>query len=119
MKICIYRHPTHPDQRPLRPPKLNISVLVWSSFGGLRGLLSRCAGCLWMQLFMGAVPMTPSVSDFGGRRYHRFVPICRKNRPLSSIQFIIGENLLAVSLTPVNSLSAVSLTPPIRQSCVY
>jgi hypothetical protein len=28
-----------------------------------------------MQLFM-AVPMTPSafVSDFGGRRYHRFVP---------------------------------------------
>jgi hypothetical protein len=66
-----------------------------------------------MQLFM-AVPMTPSaaVSDFGGRRYHRFVPIYRKNRPLSSIQFIIGENLSAVSLTPVNILSAVSLTPP-------
>jgi hypothetical protein len=43
-----------------------------------------------------AIPMTPSaaVSDFGGRRYHRFVPICRKNRPLSSIQFIIGEKFI-------------------------
>jgi hypothetical protein len=66
-----------------------------------------------MQLFM-AVPMTPSaaVSDFGGRRYHR--QICRKNRPMSSIQFIVdtgeqfiggvvdtGEQLLAVLLTPV------------------
>jgi hypothetical protein len=44
-----------------------------------------------MQIFM-AFPMTPSaaVSDFGSRRYHRFVPICRKNRPLPSIQFIGG-----------------------------
>ena len=41
-------------------------------------------------------PMTPSaaVSDFGGRRYHQFVPIGRKNRPLSSIQFIIGEKFI-------------------------
>jgi hypothetical protein len=39
------------------------------------------------------VPMTPSaaVSDFGSRRYHRFFPICRKNRPLLSIQFIASE----------------------------
>ncbi len=58
MKSCIHRHPTHPDQRPLRPPKLNIVLKLWSSFGGLRGLLSRCAGCLWMQLFM-AVQMKP------------------------------------------------------------
>jgi hypothetical protein len=38
-------------------------------------------------------PMAPSaaVSAFGSRRYHRFVLIFRKNRPLSSIQFIIGE----------------------------
>jgi hypothetical protein len=43
MKSCIHRCPTHPDQRPLRPPKLNIPVLVCSSLGGLRGLLSRCA----------------------------------------------------------------------------
>ncbi len=28
MKPCIHRHSTHPDQRPLRPPKLNIAVLV-------------------------------------------------------------------------------------------
>jgi hypothetical protein len=79
-----------------------------------------------MQLFM-AVPMTPlvAVSDFGGWRHHRFVPICRKNRPLSSIQFIIGEKfnggvvdtdeqfVAAVSLTPANILLAVSLTPEI------
>ena len=53
MKSCIQKHPTHLDQRPLRPPKLNNAVLVWSSFGGLRGL-----------------PMTISavVADFGGRR---------------------------------------------------
>jgi hypothetical protein len=40
--------------------------------------------------------MTPSaaVSDFGSPRYHRFVPICRKNGPLSSIQFIIGEKFI-------------------------
>jgi hypothetical protein len=39
------------------------------------------------------VPMTPSaaVSDFGGRRYDRFVPIFRKIRPLSSI--IISETI--------------------------
>ena len=45
------------------------------SFGGLRGLWSRCVGYFWMQLFM-AVPMTPSeaVADFGGRRYCRFIP---------------------------------------------
>ncbi len=35
-----------------------------------------------------------AVSDFGGRRYHQFVPIGRKNRPLSSIQFIIGEKFI-------------------------
>ena len=40
--------------------------------------------------------MTPlaAMSDFGGRRYHRFVPICRKNRPLSSIQFFFGEKFI-------------------------
>jgi hypothetical protein len=69
-----------------------------------------------MQYFM-AVPMTPSaaMSDFGGRRYIRFVPICRKNRHLLSIQFNAaekfigcvvdtGEHLLAVSLTPANNV---------------
>ncbi len=45
------------------------------SFGGLRGLWSWCVGCSYMQLFM-AVPMTllAAVADFGGRRYHRFIP---------------------------------------------
>ncbi len=122
MKSCIQRHSIHPDQRPLRPAKLNITILVWSNFGGLRGILSRCIECLWMQLFMG-IPMTPSaaVSDFSRRRYLWFIPICRKNRPLSSIQFITGSvvdtgavnSLSAMSLTMANNLLVVSLTPAI------
>ncbi len=57
MKSCIHTHPTHLDQRPLRPPKLND--------GGLRSLRA-CKGPL--RLFV-AVPMTISVAvaDFGGR----------------------------------------------------
>ncbi len=35
-----------------------------------------------------------SNDTISGRIYHRFVPICRKNRPLSSIQFIIGEQFI-------------------------
>jgi hypothetical protein len=67
-----------------------------------------------MQLFM-VVPMTPSaaVSDFGGRRYHRFAPICRKNRPLLSIQFIAGEKFIGGVVDTGDSLLAVSLTPAI------
>jgi hypothetical protein len=59
MKSCIHTHPTHLDQRPLRPPKLNNAVLVCSSFGSLRGLRACFV----------AVPMTISaaVSDFGVR----------------------------------------------------
>ena len=65
MKSCIHTHPTHLDQRPLRPPKLNNAVLVCSSFGGLRGLRA-CEGPL--RLFV-AVLMTISaaVANFGGR----------------------------------------------------
>ena len=65
MKSCIQKHPTHLDQRPLRPPKLNNAVLVCSSFGGLRGLRA-CEGPL--RLFV-AVPVTISaaVADIGGR----------------------------------------------------
>ncbi len=64
MKSCIHTHPTHLDQRPLRPPKLNNVILVCSSFGCLRGL-RVCEGPL--RLFV-AVPMTISVAvaDFGG-----------------------------------------------------
>ncbi len=28
IKSCVHRHPTHLDQKPLRPPKLNNAVLV-------------------------------------------------------------------------------------------
>jgi hypothetical protein len=38
MKSCIHKHPTHLDQRPLRPPKLLQTKSALFSFGGLRGL---------------------------------------------------------------------------------
>ncbi len=38
------RHLTHPDQRPRRPPKLLQTKTALFSFGGLRGLWSRCVG---------------------------------------------------------------------------
>ncbi len=76
------RHLTYPDQRPRRPPKLLQTKMALFSFGGLRGLWSRCVGCFWMQLFM-AVPMTPSaaVADFGGQRYRRFIPFNFSSSP--------------------------------------
>ncbi len=76
MKNCIHTHPTHLDQRPLRPPKLNNAVLVCSSFGGLRGLRAFEGP---LRRFV-AVPVTTStaVADFGGRSQ-----FCRKLRPLS------------------------------------
>ncbi len=43
---CIHKDPTHLDQKPLRPPKLNNAVFVWSSFGGFRGLWSGYVRCL-------------------------------------------------------------------------
>jgi hypothetical protein len=58
MKSCIHTHPTHLDQRPLRPPKLNNANLVRNIFGGLRGLRA-CEGPL--RLFV-AVSMTISAA---------------------------------------------------------
>jgi hypothetical protein len=83
MKSCIHKHPTHLDQRPLRPPKLLQTKPTLFSFGGLRGLWSRWVGFLWMQLFM-AVPMTPSaaMSDIDGRRFRQFSPILGSSPPL-------------------------------------
>ncbi len=31
IKSCIHKHPTHLNQRPLRPPKLNNAVLVFEA----------------------------------------------------------------------------------------
>ncbi len=116
MKSCIHRHPTHPDQRPPRPPKLNIVVLIRSSFAGLRCLLSICAGCLWKQIFMAVqVTLSAAVSDFGGRRYHRFVPICRKNRPLSSIPTVLLTR--AITLVPGVIVTEITKKPKIYHRC--
>jgi hypothetical protein len=98
---------TRPDQRPLRPIKLLQTKITLFSFGALRGLLSRCVGCLCMQLFM-AVPMTPSaaMANFGGGRYRRFIPfkflLSLAAPHLHSVLVIVTghTNLLLVSLSP-------------------
>ncbi len=114
MKSCIYRHPAHLNKRLLRPPKLLQTKTTIFSFGGLRGLWSGCMECPWMQLFM-AVPMPPlaAVSDFGGWRYHRFVPfnfllslashgvlvLVTSNKFIARV-IVTGDNCSLVSLSP-------------------
>ncbi len=129
------RHLTYPDQRPQRPPELLQTKMALFSFGGLRGLWSRCVGCIWMQLFM-AVPMAPSaaVADFGGRRYRRFIPynfllslaapflhgvlvLVTGNKFITGV-VVTGDNCSPVSLSPVNNLSPESLSPAINCSPV-
>ncbi len=114
--------------RPWRPPKLLQTKTALFSFGGLRGLWSRCVGCFWMQLFM-AVPMTQSaaVADFGGRRNRRFIPfnfllslaaphlngvlvLVSGNTFIAGV-IVTGDNCSPVSLSPATKLSPVSLSP--------
>ena len=113
---------------PRRPPKLLQTKTALFSFGGLRGLWSRCVGCFWMQLFM-AVPMTPSaaVADFGGRRNRRFIPfnfllslaaphlhgvlvLVTGNKFIAGV-VVTGDNSSPVPLSPATKLSPVSLSP--------
>ncbi len=93
MKSCIHTHPTNLDQRPLRPPKLNNAVLVWSSFGGLRA----CERPL--RLFM-AVPMTISaaVAEFGSHgRLRRLELVLQKAQTSVVIGGVLdtGEQFIA------------------------
>jgi hypothetical protein len=80
MKSCFHKHPTHLDQRPLRPSKLNNAVLAASVV---------CE--VLLSLFM-AVPMTilAAVANFGGRRW----------KTLSAVSLTPTNSLLAVLLTP-------------------
>ncbi len=102
MKSCIQRHPTHLDQRPLRPPK---------------GAFVRFHGC--------------SNDNIGGRgRLRRpeivFSPVSlipvRNNqiaKNLSPVSTIPLKNCLPVSTTPLINFSPVSATLAIRESCQY
>jgi hypothetical protein len=63
-----------------------------------------------MQLFK-AVPMTPL-------RWPEISPICPDLQKAVVNTVYFSENLLAVLLTPANSLSAVSLTPANSLSAV-
>jgi hypothetical protein len=86
-----------------------------------------------MKLFM-AVPMIPSaaVSDFGGRRYHRFVPfnfllslaaphlhgnlvLVTGNKFIAGV-VVTGDNCSLMSLTPVRNLLLISTTLAITEN---
>ncbi len=74
---------------------------------------------VWMQLFM-AVPMTPSavVSDFGGRRYHQFVPFnfllsLATPHPHGVLILVTGNKFIAGVVVTGDNCSPVSLSPVI------
>ncbi len=79
MKSCINTHPTHLDQRPLRPPKLNNAVLVCSSFGGsgvsgcVRGL------CAFSSLFQWQY-WRPWPTSVAGVSFAESSDLCRNRR---------------------------------------
>ncbi len=105
---------------PRKPPKLLQTKTALFSFGGLRGLWSRCMGYFWMQLFM-AVPMTPSaaVADFGGRRYRRFIPfnflLSLAAPQLHGVLVLVTDNKF-MTTTPAINCSPVSMTPAITEN---
>ncbi len=120
MKMC-QSHLTNPDQRPRRPPKLLQTKAALFSFGGLRGLWSRCVGCFWMQLFM-VVPMTPSaaVADFGGRgRLRRPWPtsaagdVADLSPSTFSYPWQLPTSMASLFLWPAINLLPVTTTPEI------
>ncbi len=84
MKSCIHKHLRHLDQRPLGPPKLNnailVEVILAASDQGVWGAFVPFHGC--------------SNDNIGGRgQLRRPEEFCRKNRPLSTIQFIAGGKI--------------------------
>ncbi len=105
MKIWIHKHPTHLDQRPLRPPTLNNDVLVWRSFGGLRDLWSGCMRslCAFSWRFQWQY-WRPWLTSAAGDSFAERTDLCSQYS-LSPV-----EAFIAVSWKPVNSLSPVSLT---------
>ncbi len=120
------RHLTHPDQRPRRPPKLLQTKTTLFTFGGLRGLIWRCVGSLWMQLFM-AVPMTPSaaVADFGSRSYRWYIHfnfLLSFAAPhlhgvlvlVTDNKFIAGVDVTSDNCSPVTTTLVINLSPVFR-----
>ncbi len=67
LKSCIQKHPTHLDQRPLRPPKLIMPFWFEVALAPPGPLIRVCE--VPLRVFM-AVPMTISVAvaDFGSQR---------------------------------------------------
>ncbi len=128
MKSCIHRHPTHPDQRPLRPPKLNIAVLA--------EVVLAASGASYQD---GRVPMDATFDGgsndiIGGRvrlRRPKISPVSpdlqKEQTSVVNIVYQHVKNLSAVLLSPdlqkeqtsvvnivyqhVKNLSAVLLTP--------
>jgi hypothetical protein len=76
--------------------------------------------------------LSAAVADFGGQRYHRFVPfnfllslaaphlhgvlvLVTGNKFIAGV-IVTGDNWSPVSLTPVINLSLVSMTPGITEN---
>jgi hypothetical protein len=92
MKSCIHKHPTHLDQRSLKPP--NPFHGGSSDNTGGRGKFG-------------------DRGKFGGRGQTWQPEIVLQKEQTSVINRVYGrwKNFSAVSLTPMNSLSLLSLTP--------
>ncbi len=147
MKSCIQKHLTHLDQRSLRPPKLNNAVLVWSSFGGYRGLWSGYVRylCAFSWLFQWQYwrpwPTSAAGDSFAARAdlCHQYslspvlltpvnnlspvslIPVRnnQKAKNLSPVSTTPPKNCSPVSTTPLINFLAVSATSAIRESCQY
>jgi hypothetical protein len=120
MKSCIQKHPTHLDQRPLRPPKGAFARFHGCSndnIGGPGRLSFAARADLCHQYSLSPVSLTPT---------KKFSPVSlipvrnnQKAKNLSPVSTIPLKNCLPVSMTPLINFSAVSATPAIRESCQY
>ena len=92
MRSCIHRDPTHPDQRPLRPPNKILSF--WFELNGTLRALDK------------------SLSTYGGVLIlaTRFANL-QKKRPLCQYSLLLKKKLSAVVLTLAKNLSPVLLIP--------
>ncbi len=84
----------------------DIAVLVWTSFGGLRGLWSGRGRCLWMCFFMAILmKLSAAASEPGGLRY------CCLLMAASLFLPQVRRFAQRTDLCCHTSLSPVSLTP--------
>jgi hypothetical protein len=117
MKRRIHRHPTHPDQRSLKPKKL---------IGTLGHKAEPEISLFWFEVVLAASRCLPKAASCS---YHVIRSLAERIDFCRHVQFIAGLITFSpVSLIPVRNnqaakhLSPVSMTPPISfspVSCQY